>query len=271
MRKLPFGQAIYFANLSRAAYHDHIEPLTFGAAKVIPFDQNGTQAFVLDCNDAWRVVFRGTEPASLLDLRASLQCAPTDSGVHSGVALALDKVWGHIAYILQASPRKRVQFCGHSLGGALAIEAGRRWGWLVAGNIVASDRYAVHAYGAPKVFTTRARFPERHWYKRCWLYINHNDAVTRMPPRSLGWVTRMLPEPVRLSLAALGVAGGKYRRLGRVIYFNGARWIPAPNPARMARQYLAALGSGSLDDHGIDNYITALRSQIPQPPTEGGA
>ena len=266
MTKLPLGQAIYFARLSQAAYNDHIEPLIFGAMKVVPFDTGGTQAFALDCGNAWRVVFRGTQPLSLLDLRADLQCAPTDSGVHSGFALALDKIWGQLAYVLQASPRQRVQFCGHSLGGALAIEAARRWGWCVAGNMVASAQYVAHAFGAPKVYTTRSRFPERHWYKRAWLYVNHNDVVPRLPPRSLGLAARLLPKSVRRTLAAMGVAGGKYRRLGRVVYYNGNRWIAAPNPARMLRQFVGAFGDGALGDHSINEYIAALAGQLPATP-----
>jgi len=261
MTKLPLGQAIYFARLSQAAYSDSIDAGTFGAVSVEAFDHGGTQAFLLDCGKAWRVVFRGTEPTSYADIAAGIQVSPTHDGVHYGFARALDRVWGRLVQRMVAAPRARVQFCGHSLGGALAIEAGRRWGFTCPGS-----EYYVHAFGSPKVFTTRARFPEKHWYKRVWLYVNRNDMVPRLPPRRLGCAFGLLPRVVRRTLASVGVAGGQYRRLGRVVYHNGSRWIATPNPARMLRQFLGAFGDGALADHGIDNYIDALAGQVPTAP-----
>jgi len=149
-----------------------------GFAEVRFFDRDGTQAFSA-YNDAFLVVaFRGTERDELEDVITDLSFWPSESEyggrVHKGFQAALNRVWPEIAeYLLQVQGRSDGQlsnwFTGHSLGGALAALAARRFGPV----------RSVYTFGAPRVGNLRFR---RHYPIPAFRFVNNNDIVPLLPP-----------------------------------------------------------------------------------------
>jgi triacylglycerol lipase len=135
-----------------------------------------------DCYVAWRddlaiVAFRGTEsddPQDMLtDVKIRFVPWRTGAGkVHRGFMEALDGIWPKLEVELKALPGRKVWFCGHSLGAALAT--------------LAADRFAetrgVCTFGCPlvgdgdfaKAFNDRLK-------GKTFRYVNHHDIVTRVP------------------------------------------------------------------------------------------
>ena len=175
--------AWWMAELSLLAYvrdqklvQGHL--LRAGFPEVQFFDRDGTQAFVAH-NDAFlAVAFRGTERDELEDVVTDLSFWPTESEyggrVHKGFKVALDRVWPELSeYLLQmqgiGGGRRSNWFTGHSLGGALAALAARRFGPV----------RSVTTFGAPRVGNMRFR---RHYPIQAFRFVNNNDIVPLLPP-----------------------------------------------------------------------------------------
>jgi pimeloyl-ACP methyl ester carboxylesterase len=144
------------------------------------------RAGATDCYVAWRdglviVAFRGTQPDDKRDLLTDLNIRfmPRRAGrVHCGFMEALDDIWPALEAELTTLAGRKVWFCGHSLGGALAT--------------LAADRFAetrgVCTFGCPLVgdaafaddFNDRLR-------DKCFRYVNHHDIVTRVPPSVISY------------------------------------------------------------------------------------
>jgi triacylglycerol lipase len=139
-----------------------------------------------DCYVAWRdgvviVAFRGTQPNEGQDLLTDLNISfmPCRAGrVHCGFMEALDDIWPALEAELKRLAGRKVWFCGHSLGGALAT--------------LAADRFAetrgVCTFGCPllgdaefaSAFSDRLR-------DKSFRYVNHQDIVTRVPPSVISY------------------------------------------------------------------------------------
>lgn len=162
------------------------------------FSGQSTQAFVAS-NDTFVVVaFRGTETSvrrekpdyldvlyDLLTVKRIL-LVPYDGGlVHRGFKLALDEIWwdrkhggrnvmGLKSYLddLLAQKERPMWFTGHSLGGALATLAAKRYNRV----------RGLYTFGSPRVGDLEFR---NHYSATHFRFVNDDDIVPRVPPQAL--------------------------------------------------------------------------------------
>ena len=140
-----------------------------------------------DCYLAWQdgaviVAFRGTEPDEWRDMLTNSKIAlvPWTAGrVHRGFKEAIDDIWPALERRLSTLAQgRKVWFCGHSLGAALAMLAADRF----------SNTRGVCTFGCPLVgdraFTSAFN---THLAGKTFRYVNHNDVVTHVPPPVLGY------------------------------------------------------------------------------------
>ncbi len=182
-------RSLLFAELSRVAYFDLqtatrlIEPLGLHV-QVEFFDRDGAQAYRFDNQTDVVIACRGTEPQETNDLKADIDAAKvvaeTVGHVHRGFKGEVDELWPMIERSLKGNETKKVWFCGHSLGGAMAT--------ICAGRCFVSDipstPEALFTYGSPRVGTKRyinyCRVQHIRW-------VNNNDIVPRLPPAWMGF------------------------------------------------------------------------------------
>jgi len=175
-----------------------------------------TQVYVLRKDGRLVVAFRGTEPKVPADVVTDFRiplvvpswlAKDSPARVHSGFAQALEPVWAALEAEWSAAEGReaaqRVEFCGHSLGGALAVLAAARFAAQGPGN---RARFGgVFTIGQPRV--GNAAFAEsagRLFGGRYARAVNNRDAVPRVPPS-----------------AAPGTLG-EYRHFGTVHYFDAS-------------------------------------------------
>ena len=173
-----------FAQISRIAY-TNAKPAkkyfkALGFTKHTFIDVDGAQAHIVEDKIGNLVfAFRGTEPTELSDIAADLKAwkmkSRTAGRVHDGFFDETNKIWPNIENYKQAG--KTLWICGHSLGGAMATISATR---LCQGS---SPR--LFTYGSPKVGNTEwLSFNSGIDHHR---FVNTNDAVTKVPPRLLGF------------------------------------------------------------------------------------
>ena len=143
-----------------------------GGTEVVLFTQRGDKY----------IVFRGTEPNKLEDIKADLKAyrrrSDTKGRVHAGCKDALDLVWPKVERWLKKFPLQgHTIICGHSLGGALATLAGSRATHL-------ASHSEVYTFGSPRVGNRKWC---RHQNFQHYRFVNNNDIVTKVPFFLLGY------------------------------------------------------------------------------------
>lgn len=164
------------------AYHAHVAYNSFkrlpnilinnGADIVATFDEDGTQAFLVEYDHYAVLAFRGTEVTRWRDLWTDIQLVKTDyNGVrlHRGFVRALHQVEREIAPALESvmSRGKVLAFTGHSLGGALA---------KITCALVKPDYLCT--FGAPRIGRAPNLFDGIHHLR----FEHREDWVPRLPP-----------------------------------------------------------------------------------------
>jgi triacylglycerol lipase len=169
-------QSLLFAELSQLAYFDPNEITE--AVKSF-----GLEAYVFSTSHDCVVVFRGTEPDEIDDIKADVDAvlvvAETVGRVHRGFKREVDDLWEPLEAALRENT-KPLWFTGHSLGGAMAtISAGR-----CILSPIPSNPSGLFTFGSPRVGNRRyINFVKLNHYR----WVNNNDIVARMPPRWLGY------------------------------------------------------------------------------------
>jgi triacylglycerol lipase len=175
------------------------------------------------------VVFRGTEPRSLEDIKTDLKFKKTasDGGgeVHYGFKDALDDVWEKLHKTFK---NNTLYFCGHSLGGALAT--------LAAGR-VNTEKCQLYTFGSPKCVDQKW-ISQQVYSSHAWRFRNNNDVVTKVP--------------------FMG-----YKHFGHIMYFDyRGDWKQHFSKWYLAGQWCIGNAIGlinlrwdSFGDHSIENYI----------------
>lgn len=192
-----FGKqnAMWMAEMAALAYHGEVvvrEQLKLWGYAVessfhwIDHEDSGTQGFAVWNGSRMVLSFRGTKGFTDMatDLMIKRDRVPwTAGGVHRGFSKAIDAVWEDVEKAVREGLGNRKLFVtGHSLGAALAqLAAIRLQG---SGKAVT----AVYPFGSP--FIGDDDFAEAYdsvLAQRTFPHINHKDAVTRIPPRWLGF------------------------------------------------------------------------------------
>ncbi len=180
-------QSLLFAELSKLAYFnptDITEAVkAFGLQDFSFIEKENAQAYLFSTQYDCVVVFRGTEPTDINDIKADIDAvmvvAETVGKVHRGFKREVDDLWESLEFALKDN-NKPLWFTGHSLGGAMAtISAGR-----CILSPIPSNPEGLFTYGSPRVGNRRyINFVKMNHYR----WVNNNDIVTRMPPRWLGY------------------------------------------------------------------------------------
>jgi triacylglycerol lipase len=145
-------------------------------SKYLKGDRTGTDCYVAWNQDFVLVAFRGTQPDEWKDILADAKAKQVswDAGlVHQGFADAIGDIWPTVTEKLHELSGRRVWFCGHSLGAALATLAAYRF----------KETSGVCTFGCPRVgnrdFTDAFN---RRLGRRSLRYVNDHDVVTHVPP-----------------------------------------------------------------------------------------
>ncbi|WP_320171866.1 lipase family protein [Maridesulfovibrio sp.] len=143
------------------------------------------------------IVFRGTEPNSIADLKSDIKAnlvdAPDGGRVHNGFLKAYEKVADLLNEDIKKADGLPVYITGHSLGGALALVATRYLGSDSVG--------ATYTFGGPRVgddnFFKKIKTP-------VYRVVNAADGVARLP---------------------FGAGMSIFLSVIRLIPLNGTKWI----------------------------------------------
>lgn len=161
---------------------------------ITTFDNNGTQAVLLENDEYIFLGFRGTESTSIKDIKADAKAVITvcESGgkIHSGFDEAFNQVSVEIQTALDKDKvtNKPLFITGHSLGGALATIATKKI--IHKGGIA-----ACYTFGSPRVgdenWTINIKTP-------IYRIVNAADPVTMLPPgvETIGffaWLLNFIP------------------------------------------------------------------------------
>jgi hypothetical protein len=156
------------------------------------FDTKGTQAIIVSSKDFYFLVFRGTEPTSINDIKSDLKAKQikcnTQGKIHQGFNEAFNIVKYEIQdYIDENCQDKPLLITGHSLGGALATVATKK--------LKHNQMAACYTFGSPRV-------GDEDWMlgikTPVYRIVNSADPVTMLPPGAetmdaLSFVIKFVP------------------------------------------------------------------------------
>lgn len=185
------------------------------------FDNNGTQAILLE-NDTYIFLgFRGTEATSMKDIKsdfkATIKTCETGGKIHTG----FDKAFGQVAVEIQQFLNqdefkdKPLFITGHSLGGALATVATKK---LTHKGGIAS----CYTFGSPRIgnvdWATGIKTP-------IYRVVNAVDPVTMVPPSGVtieisSWVLGFIPYIGSAIKKFLLLKFGGYYHCGNMRYIS---------------------------------------------------
>jgi len=185
------------------------------------FDNNGTQAILLENSTYIFLGFRGTEATSMKDIKsdvkATIKTCKTGGKIHSGFDEAFSQVAVEIQQFLYQDEfkDKPLFITGHSLGGALATVATKK---LTHKGGIAS----CYTFGSPRVgnvdWATGIKAP-------IYRVVNAVDPVTMMPPSGVtielsSWVLGFIPYAGTTIKKILLSKFGGYYHCGNMRYIS---------------------------------------------------
>ena len=215
------------------------------------------------------IVFRGTEPTSLADLKSDLKSnlvdAPGGGRIHSGFLSAFQKVEDQLKEDIKQADGLPIYITGHSLGGALALVATRYIGDDSVG--------ATYTFGGPRVaddaFFKKIKTP-------VYRVVNAADGVARIPFGAgftlLLAVIRLIPLNGTKSVSEFmrrNFAGythyGDMKLLTEPTKKKAVQVLSSPSIFKSGLQVIfprltATFGKASFSDHSMTGYCQKLAS-----------
>ena len=124
-------RSLLFAKLASIAYNDDVAQVKkdvrkLGFTTVEFYNREGAQAYRFMNKTDLVIACRGTQPTEFNDIKADLNALPviaeTVSRVHKGFKAEVDELWPMVLEDIdrKANQGKKLWFCGHSLGAAMA-------------------------------------------------------------------------------------------------------------------------------------------------------
>lgn len=181
-------KSLLFARLSNTSYRDETPARRrgqqLGFSEITFLDRDGAQAYCFSSKHDLVIACRGTEPGEWndvsADLKAAMTAAETVGRVHRGFKQECDDLYSLILPHLKAAGNRRVWFCGHSLGAAMATILASR----CQDDIMLPEVRELYTYGSPRVgnaaFCSSLSVAHSRW-------VNNNDVVTRVPLWIMGY------------------------------------------------------------------------------------
>ena len=184
-------RSLLFAKLAQIAYDNlagaKSQAKKLGFTTVEFYDRDGAQAYRFMNKEDLVIACRGTQPTEFNDIKADLKAVPvvaeTVSRVHQGFKAEVDELWPMICddLIRPANKGKKVWFCGHSLGAAMATIMASRCLFYAS----VPNPEELYTYGSPRVgwrkYVNSLGVVHHRW-------VNNNDIVTRVPMNIMGYV-----------------------------------------------------------------------------------
>jgi triacylglycerol lipase len=184
-------RSILFAQLAFISYNNVKQ--TKSQAKRLGFtttefyDKDGAQAYRFMNKEDIVIACRGTQPTEFNDLKADLKATPvmaeTVSRVHRGFKQEVDDLWPMVCEDInrKTNVKKKLWFCGHSLGAAMATIMASR----CLHDKELNDPIELYTFGSPRVgwrgYVKSLGIPHQRWK-------NNNDIVTTVPLWAMGYV-----------------------------------------------------------------------------------
>src|SRR6056300_917651 len=183
--KLNFKErSLLFAKLSSISYYNVDEATSqakkLGFTTIEFYDKDGAQAYRFMNKEDLVIACRGTQPTQFNDIKADLRAIPvmaeTVSRVHKGFKKEVDDIWPMVQedLIRKVNSNKKLWFCGHSLGAAMATIMASRC--KHDNNL--NNPIELYTYGSPRVgwrgYVNSLDVDHHRW-------VNNNDIVTRVP------------------------------------------------------------------------------------------
>jgi len=244
--KLNFKErSLLFANLAQIAYNNkrdvESQAKRYSFNTVEFYDKDGAQAYRFMNKHDLVIACRGTQPTECNDIKADLRALPvmaeTISRVHKGFKAEVDELWPMILEDIsrKSNQNKKIWFCGHSLGAAMATIMASRC-HLYPDIAPVQELYT---YGSPKVgwpkYVNSLEITHHRW-------VNNNDIVTRVPLWIMG-----------------------YRHHGELHYMNAYGNVRTPTGYQMFKDRMRGmwmgLKQGKIDnfaDHSMSYYVANL-------------
>lgn len=244
--KLSFKErSVLFARLSQIAYLDQKaatkKAKAMGFTTVEFYNLDGAQTYRFMNKHDLVIACRGTEPTEFNDIKADLKAMPviaeTVSRVHRGFKKEVDDLWPMVLEDLErtANDKKKIWFCGHSLGAAMATIMASRCHLYPDVEPVEE----LYTYGSPRVgwptYCNSLGVTHHRWK-------NNNDIVTSVP------------------LAIMG-----YRHHGEEHYINAYGNVRKPTAWQLVKDKLRGMWMGikkgkidNFSDHSMAEYVRHL-------------
>lgn len=244
------GNAILLAEAARLAYEPEVNKIqevvtAAGCRNFAFFNRKETQGFMTGNDDMVLMAFRGTEPTKLQDWMTDADMDLVDGPggkVHEGFLRALKYIWREVRETLTTFQDKgqSLWFTGHSLGAALAT--------LAVAKLGEEDKpvNGLYTFGQPRVGDrTFARNFDQDFGGITFRFVNNNDVVTRVPPRSFG-----------------------FRHVGKILYIDARGkihedihwWNQFLDRVRGRIEDLGKIGTDGINDHGMEHYVAHLEN-----------
>jgi len=185
-------RSLLFAKLAKISYNNNIKDVkkqvkTLGFTEVEFYNKEGAQAYRFMNKEDLVIACRGTEPTEFNDIKADLNAIPvvaeTVSRVHKGFKAEVDELWPMVLEDLESKTNddKKIWFCGHSLGAAMATIMASRCHLYPE----VSPVEELYTYGSPRVgwngYCKSLGVKHHRWR-------NNNDIVTKVPLSIMGYV-----------------------------------------------------------------------------------
>lgn len=247
------NNAYWLAQAAQIAYQDKatIQPAVaaLGLKNFEFLSRRDTEGYIAANDDIIIVAFRGTEPTHLRDLMTDVKMHKVQGplgDVHRGFLgafnLVKDDLLSAIQRLRDKSHPQSLWCTGHSLGGALAVIAAAQL--LVDGHTV----NGLYTFGQPRVgdetFTTECA---RRLAGQYFRFVNNNDTVTRVAPRTLGY-------------AHTGEV--RYIDTGGQIQTDIGFWNRFLDRVKGRMEDFLKPGSDGLKDHGMRHYLEHLGNAV---------